>query len=140
MAGDAATEAKEHAYAVERSKELASILEGVGCEFAITASLKLAEAPRINFKEGLSTVVLAPDNDIIKQKIKEAKKEVEEKKKSAEVEENSWSYDDYDSDFEENKPDWEFHREAALAEQEGRFAPLRDVMPQATFGHGKKVS
>ena len=140
MAGDAATDAKEQAYATERSKELASILAGVGCEFAITASLKLVQAPRIKFKEGqdLSTVVMAPDSDILKQKVEETKTAEEEKKKSAEEkEEKEWSYVD---DVEENKPDWMFHREAALAEQQARFAPLREAMPRASFGHGKKVS
>ena len=116
-------------YAEKRGKELERILSELSCEFATTAMLKLSEAPKLTIKPSpgssksevvplSTTLVLAPnDTDI-----------------AIEIQKQEYNPTPYD------REDWEINREAALAEQSGRFAPLRDVMPQATFGHGREVS
>eukprot|EP00116_Pleurobrachia_bachei_P003313 sb/3463575/ len=115
-------------YAERRGKELEKILSELSCEFATSAWLKLSDAPKLTIKAPAgstksddvslgTTLVLAPnDGDI-----------------AIEIQKQEYNPTPYD------REDWEIHRDAALAEQMGRFAPLRGVMPQATFGHGRQT-
>eukprot|EP00116_Pleurobrachia_bachei_P014138 sb/3474400/ len=100
-------------YAEGRGKELGEILNEISCEFATTAVLKLSEAPKLTIK---------PPADSAK-----SDEEIVPLGTTLVLAPN----------IEMQKP---VHREVALAEQLDRFAPLRELMPQATFGHGKKVS
>ena len=122
------TEVDAEEYATEKGKELANILAGVSCEFATTATLTLTEAPKLLFKEGdsadFSTVTLVHDSE-----------ELEKQRQSKKIREEAANAFMYGRD-----PKKMINRNAALAEQMGRFESLRKAMPKASFGHGSKVS
>ena len=127
-------EAKE--YAAEKGQELATILAGVSCEFATTATMTVREAPKISFKEGnapnFTTLMLASNSAVIDDYVGEAlKKQIKEKEKF-ELERRPWMY--------KEKPESLIRRDGALLEQLDRLASLQEAMPQASFGHGSKVS
>eukprot|EP00116_Pleurobrachia_bachei_P007046 sb/3467308/ len=130
-------------YADGRGKELGEILKEISCEFATTACLKLSEAPKLTIKPPagsaksdedlvpLGTVlVLGPNHAEIAKEIREYRE-----RNPLKLKKNGQPCVRQPN----NKPEWAIHRDAALAEQMSRFAPLRGVMPQATFGHGKKT-
>ena len=157
-------------YAKEKGRELEEILLEVSCEFVTTASLKLREAPELIIKHSPSsgesddeimslgtTLILAPDKDNIQKEIKkqEDKYNVEKELKKQEDKENAEKAEKNNyrsqrgkqrkkpksrSNQKHYKPFRADQREAALAEQLERFAPLRETMKQAAFGLGSEVS
>eukprot|EP00116_Pleurobrachia_bachei_P013538 sb/3473800/ len=118
-------------YAAERSAELKRILTDLSCQFATSACIKLKQAPKLILKpvptNGDTTVdpkciVLAPNKGKLDAEIQ--KREDEEKSRSGN----------------HRKAYHLVKREAVLAEQMDRLAPLRDVMSRATINQGRKVS